>query len=90
MELSTMWQLLVKCPLFCPQNVTLLQDADTMTCKSTGAAELDNAISVALTSATQKNGIKGKLIQNGMTGDPHTCPVQAMVRQLQCHKWEKQ
>ena len=64
---------------FCLQDVTLCQGADIMTYKSTGTVELDNATLVALTFTMQKNGVKGEIICNGMTGDPHTCPAWAVV-----------
>ena len=71
---------------FCLQDVTLYRGADMLTYESTGMVELDNATSVALTFTAQKNGVKGKVIQNGMIGDPYTCPVQAIVRCLQYQK----
>ena len=71
---------------FCLQDVTLYQGSDMLTYKSTGMVELDNATSVALTFTTQKNGVRGKVIRNGVTGDPYTCPVRAMVCRLQYHK----
>ena len=57
-----------------------------LTYETIGGAELDNATSVALTFTTQKNSMKGKVTRNGMTGDPCTCPVRAVVQRLQYHK----
>ena len=44
---------------FCLQDMTPHRGANVLTYETTGAAELDNATSVALTFTTQKNGVKG-------------------------------
>ena len=41
-----------------------------LTYETMGATELDDAASAALTFTTQKNGVKGEVIHNGITGDP--------------------
>ena len=64
---------------FFPQDVTLHRGADMLTHESTGMVELDNATSVALTFITQTNGVKRRVIRNGMTGDPIPVPCK-----LQC------
>ena len=71
---------------FCLQNMTLHQGANTMTHETAGTVESDNATLVALTFITQKNGVKGKIICNGMARDLHTCPARAVVRHPQHHK----
>ena len=50
-----------------------------LACETTGDVELDNVASAALTFTSQKNGMKGEVMHNGMTGDLHTCPVQVVV-----------
>ena len=60
---------------FCLQDGTPHRGVDMLAYETTGAVKLDDATSVALTFTTQKNDMKGEVTHNGMTGDPHTCPV---------------
>ena len=60
---------------FCTQDMRLYPGANTMMWESMGMAELDNVTAMALTFTAQKNCVKGKIIQNNMTGDPYTCPA---------------
>ena len=69
------WSLTTDNTPFFLQDITLHRGADMLTYETAGAVELDNAVSMALTFTTQKNGVKGKVTHNGMTGDPHTCPM---------------
>ena len=50
--------------------MTLHRGANVLTYETMWAVELDNATLVALTFTTQKNGVKGEVICNGMSGDP--------------------
>lgn len=45
-------------------------------------AELLQATSATLTFTTQKNGVENEVIRQGRSGDPHLCPVLAIVRRV--------
>ena len=44
--------------------------------------DLARATFVCLTFTTQKNGVRGEVIGLGLSGDPFTCPVLAIARQV--------
>lgn len=45
-------------------------------------AELAAATSVSLTFTTQKNGVRGEIVNHGCSGHPFLCPVQVVIRRL--------
>lgn len=45
-------------------------------------AELAAATSVSLTFTTQKNGVRGEVVNHGCSGHPFLCPVQATIRRI--------
>ena len=57
------------------EDVTLYRGGTAYTYEHCNPKEFDNAVSVALTFTTQKNGVKNEIIRNGMTGDMVVCPV---------------
>ena len=45
-------------------------------------ALLRSATSVSLTFTTQKNGVRGEVVNHGTSGDPLLCPVRAIARRV--------
>jgi thiamine monophosphate synthase len=67
------------------QDVTLFRNGtaiDWHTMPVADIGDIDCATSAQLMFTTQKNGVKGETMQHGMTGDPHVCPVRALVRRI--------
>jgi hypothetical protein len=67
------------------QDVTLFRNGTVVEWKTIpieNIGEIDSATSAQLMFTTQKNGVKGETMQHGMTGDPHVCPVRALVRRI--------
>lgn len=56
-----------------PRHLDLLHDLP---------ADLWSADSVSLTFTTQKNGVKGEVINHGLSGHDALCPVRAMIRRI--------
>ena len=45
-------------------------------------ADLAAATSVSLTFTSQKNGVRGEVVNHGISGHPLLCPVQAIIRRI--------
>ena len=67
---------------FCFRDVRLYIGNNSLNLRTTPDNVLRAATRVSLTFTTQKNGVKGESISQGCTGDPWTCPVQAVIRRI--------